>query len=310
MVGDTALWEIIGADALVAHSRSYLTAAQTGDFAVQTLLLHFVELAGQHPHTFLPVLDLAPLLLTGDHDARGLVDQPHGGGGFVDVLTARAAGTVDLHFDVGGVDLHVHFLHLRQNRDGCGGGVDTAAGFRLGNPLDTVDAGFIFQSGIRAPAADDEVRLLDAAQLRFVQVHQLNAPAHFRGVHGVHPQQTVGKQGAFLAADAAADLHNDVLFVIGVFGKEQNLDFFGKGLLLRLGGGVGFLTKLLHFRVGHQLLSVRHVLLRLIVGVKGFHNGLQIVFFPEQPRRLLGVGVKIRLLGLGGKLFVFIADGL
>ena len=74
MVGDTALWEIIGANALVAHSRSYLTAAQTGDFAVQTLLLHFVELAGQHPHTFLPVLDLAPLLLTGDHDARGLVD--------------------------------------------------------------------------------------------------------------------------------------------------------------------------------------------------------------------------------------------
>ena len=112
------------------------------------------------------------------------------------------------------------------------------------------------------------------------------------------------------AADAAGDLHNDVFFVIGVFGKEQNLDFFGKGLLLRLGGGVGFLTKLLHFRVGHQLLSVRHVLLRLIVGVKGLHNGFQVIFFPKQLRRLLGVGVKIRLLGFGGKLFVFIADGL
>ena len=61
------------------------------------------------------------------------------------MLTARAAGTVDLHFDVGGVDLHVHFLHLRQNRDGCGGGVDTAAGFRLGDPLHTVNAGLIFE---------------------------------------------------------------------------------------------------------------------------------------------------------------------
>ena len=117
--------------------------------------------------------------------------------------------------------------------------------------------------------------------------------------------------GSFiLPARAAANLHDDIFFVIGVFGKEQNLDFFGKSFLLRLGGGVGFLTKLLHFRVRHQLLSVRHVLLRLIVGVKGFHNGLQIVFFPEQLRRLLRVGVKIRLLGLGGKLFVFIADGL
>ena len=104
------------------------------------------------------------------------------------MLTARAAGTVDLHFDVGGVDLHVHLLHLRQNRDGCRGGVDAAAGFRFGNPLHPVNAGFVFQPGIRAPAADDEVRLLDAAQLRFVQVHQLDAPAHFCGVHGVHPE--------------------------------------------------------------------------------------------------------------------------
>ena len=120
----------------------------------------------------------------------------------------------------------------------------------------------------------------------------------------------MGKQGAFLAADAAADFHNDVFFVIGVFGKEQNLDFFGKSFLLRLGGGVGFLTKRLHFRVCHQLLGVRHVLLRLIVGVKGLHNGFQVIFFPKQLRRFLGVGIKIRLLGFGGKLLVFVADGL
>ena len=88
MVRNPALGEIVGADPLVAHTGAHLAAAHTGDLAVQPLLLLLIELGGQHPHTFLPVLELAALLLAGHHNSRGLVDQTDGGAGFVDVLAA------------------------------------------------------------------------------------------------------------------------------------------------------------------------------------------------------------------------------
>ena len=86
-----------------------------------------------------------------------------------------------------------------------------------------MDTGFIFQPGVGSLAVHNKVRFLDAAQLGLVIVEQLDAPAPGSGVHGIHPKQAVGKQGAFLAADASPDLHDDALFVIGVLGQKQNL---------------------------------------------------------------------------------------
>ena len=171
MVRNTALGEIIGADALVAHTCADLAAAHSGNLRIQLLLLNFIELGGQHTHTFFPVLQLTALLLAGHHDARGLVDQPDGRGGLVDVLAAGAAGPVDLHFDIAGVDLHVHLFHFRQNRNGCSRGVDAAAGFGLRYALDTVHTGFVLHPGVCAPAVNDKIRFLDTAKLRFVIVH-------------------------------------------------------------------------------------------------------------------------------------------
>ena len=114
-----------------------------------------------------------------------------------------------------------------------------------------MDAGLVLHPGVGPPAVDDKIRLFYTAKLSFVIVEQLHAPAHFRGVHGVHPEQAVGKQGAFLAAYAAANLHNDVFFIVGVFGQQQDLQLFVKLLLCRLGLGVGLLTQLLHFRIRH-----------------------------------------------------------
>ena len=274
MVRDTALGEIVGADPLVAHAGAHLGAAHTVIFRLDPLLLDLIELTCQHPHTFFPVLQLAPLLLAGYHDARGLVDQPDGGGGLVHVLTAGAGGPVDLHFDVGGVDLHVHLLHFREDCHRGGGGVNSSAGFGFGNTLDPVDAGFPLHPGVGPPAVDDEIRLFDAAQLCFIIIQQLHGPVLLGGVHGVHPEQAVGEQGAFLAADAAANLHDDVLVVVGVLGQQQNLQFFKKFFLGGLGLGKFLLGQLLHFRVAHQLQSALHVGFGLFVGMEGLHNGL------------------------------------
>ena len=310
MIGDPTLGEIVGADPLVAHPRAHLTPAQAGDLGVQLLLLHFIELGGQHPHTFFPVLHLASLLLASHHNARRLVNQPDGGTGFIDVLTAGTGSPVDLHLDVRRIDLHVHLFHFRQHRHGGRGGVNPAAGLRLRHPLNPVNAGFVLHPRISSPAVDDEVRLLHAPQLGFIVIEQLHAPSLLGGIHGVHPKQTVGKQGAFLSAHTAPNFHNHVLFVVGVFGQQQNLQFFVEFFLGGLGGGIGFLAQLLHLRVVHQLLGVRHVLFRLTVSLVARHDGLQVAFFPKLPGRLLGIGVKIRLLRPGAELLVFIADGL
>ena len=99
----------------------------------------------------------------------------------------------------------------------------------------------------------------------------------------------MGKQRAFLAAHAAPDLHNDVLFVIGVLGQQQDLQLFKKRFLLRFCGGEGLLAQLLHFGIRHQLLGVQHLLFRSDIGVVSLHNGLQVAFLPQQLGRQIGV---------------------
>ena len=226
------------------------------------------------------------------------------------MLAAGAGGTVDLHFDIGRIDLHIHLFHLRQHRHGGSGGVDSSAGFGFRHSLHPMDAGLVLHPGVGTPAVDDEVRLLHAPQLGIIVVHQLHAPALGGGVHGVHPKQAVGKQGAFLAAHAAPDLHNDAFLVVGVLGQQKDLQLFIQRLPGLLGLGIGLLAELLHLRLRHQLLGFLHVLLRLAIGLVGFHNGLQIVFLPQQGGSGLGVVIKIRLLRLGAELLIPACNGI
>ena len=153
------------------------------------------------------------------------MDQANSRRRLVNVLTACAGSTVNLHLNIRRIDLHIHLFHLRQHRNGGSGSVDTAAGFCFRYTLHTMDTGFIFHTGVSTPTVDDKIRFLDAAQFRFIVVHQFDAPVHAGSVHAVHTEQTVGKQGAFLTANTTADLHNDAFFVIGVFRQQQDLEF-------------------------------------------------------------------------------------
>ena len=198
------------------------------------------------------------------------------------MLAACARGAVDLHFNVFRADFHVHLFHLWQHCHSGGGGVDPAAGFGLRDPLDPVDAAFIFHPGPGAPAVDQKIRFFDAAQLGVVVVEQLHSPAPGGGIHGVHAKQTVGKEGAFFAPYAAADFHNDVFFIVGILGQQQELEFLLQ-LSFRLFGGLKLLlAELLHLRVGlpgQQLPGLLLVLLGLPEGGISFYNGFQFVFF-------------------------------
>ena len=86
------------------------------------------------------------------------------------MLPACAGRAVDLHLDILGPDVDLGLLHLGEHRDRRGRRVDAPAGLCLRDALDAVDAGFKFESGVRARALNLKIGLLHAAKLGFVVV--------------------------------------------------------------------------------------------------------------------------------------------
>src|SRR3974390_1691899 len=83
-------------------------------------LLHFeiVEFRTQHFHSHFSVLVLAALHLTGDNDTRGNVRDADSGFDLVDVLSALAAGTEGVEFQVLGLDVHFDaVVNLRNHKN-------------------------------------------------------------------------------------------------------------------------------------------------------------------------------------------------
>ena len=68
------------------------------------------------------------------------------------------------------------------------------------------------------------MQMLWGSQLSLIEVEQFQRPAAALHIHGVHAQQTVGKQSGFLSPCPAPDLHDDVLFVPRVPGQQQNFE--------------------------------------------------------------------------------------
>ena len=220
------------------------------------------------------------------------------------MLTAGTGGAEYLHFNIRRIDLHIYLFHLRKHCHSSGRGMHSAAGLGFRHTLHTVYTGLIFQAGISTPTVNNKVRFLHAAQLRFGVVHQFNVPTLLGSVHGVHSKQTVSKQGAFLAAHTAADLHDNALFVVGIFGQKQDLQLLIQILLSLFRRLIGLLTKLLHLRVAHQFLGICHIPLCGTIGMVCLHDGLQIIPLPQGGGRFFGVIIKVRLFRPGADLLI------
>ena len=225
------------------------------------------------------------------------------------MLPTGAGGAVDLHLNVLRPQLDIGGLHLRQDGHRRRRRMDAAAGFRLRDALDPVDAGFEFQPGVGPGAADEEVGFLDTAQLRLGVVEQLQLPAPGGGVHGVHPEKAVGKQGALLAADADADLHQDIFLVVRIPRQEQELELLLQFLAARFVFLIFLLAQGFERLVllpGHHGKGVVHILRAGAPGAVGGDDGLQLPLLLEEFGSAGRVSVEIRLLGPGGELEVFI----
>lgn len=95
---------------LVAKTNRGLGSADLIQGLGALLELNLVQASLEDLHARGLVLDLAALVLAGDHNAAGKMRHAHGGVGGVDALTARAARVVHVHADVVGTDLDVDII--------------------------------------------------------------------------------------------------------------------------------------------------------------------------------------------------------
>ena len=140
------------------------------------------------------------------------------------MLAARTGGTEGVDAQVLHVQCKVHFLCLGHHGHRGGGGVDAALGLGLGHALHPMHPALVLEAVVGPGPFHRKDGFLHAAQLGLVEVEQFQRPAAALHIHGVHAQQTVGKQGGFLSPCPAPDLHDDVLFVPRVPGQQQNFE--------------------------------------------------------------------------------------
>ena len=86
VVGDPGLGEVVGPDPLAPLAGADLAPAVGGDGRRLLLLRPLEQARAQHPERLRPVLQLRPLVLAGDDEARGQVRDPDRRVGGVDPL--------------------------------------------------------------------------------------------------------------------------------------------------------------------------------------------------------------------------------
>src|SRR5882757_9322049 len=141
MIGDAALWKIIGADALGTVAGADLLAAIRRAGRIDALLLGVVDAGAQDVHRRGAVLMLRAAVLHHHHDAGRNVGDPDCGFGLVDVLAAGALRAHGLDPEIIALDIDIDFLDLRQHGHGGSRGVDAPLGLGVGYALHTVHAG-------------------------------------------------------------------------------------------------------------------------------------------------------------------------
>ena len=229
------------------------------------------------------------------------------------MLTARTGGAEGVNAQILHVQRKVYLLCLRHYRHGGGGGVDAALGLGLRHTLYPVHPALVLEAVIRTCAVHRDDGFLYAAKLRLVQVEHFQRPAAVLGVHGVHPQQTVGKQGGFLAAGTAADLHDDVFAIVHVLGQQQNFEIIFQLCHILTFFADFLLYHLLEVRVKcsgllQQSFGLRQMIQRGLPVPVSLHHRLGVVILPHQFAEQCRVGGGIGLVQPHGKLLKAAAD--
>ncbi|MNM55341.1 hypothetical protein D3C81_664780 [compost metagenome] len=80
---------------------------------------------------------------------------------------------------------------------------------------------FVLQLTICASAVNHKDNLFKTAQVAFIHVHNIDAPALRIGIPRIHPVQIGGKQSRFVPSGRTANFHDDVLIVVRILRQQQ-----------------------------------------------------------------------------------------
>ena len=135
----------------------------------------------------------------------------HGAFGLVDVLSARARGTIDIDAQVFFVDFDIDIFHFRQDGDGRGRSVDATHLLGRRHALDAMHAGLEAELAIDIQPADFVRSVLEPAlrSARFIELGPL--PALILGIFLIHHGKLFGKESGLFSAGARADFHDDLI---------------------------------------------------------------------------------------------------
>ena len=157
VIGEAVLRKIVGSDSFgtIAGTDHVLSFRAELRFFGGTLRRK--DFRAQDGHAFFLVLVLGAFLFGLDDDTGRQVCDSDGGVGFIDMLTAGAAGAVGVDSQIFGADDEFIFgFGFRECGYGCGGGMDTSLRLGFGDTLDAVTASFVSKMVESAIALDEE----------------------------------------------------------------------------------------------------------------------------------------------------------
>ena len=270
-------------------------------------LLDLDQTGLQHFHSGGAVLDLRALGLAGHHDTAGNVGDTDSRFGLVHVLTACAGGTVGIHLQILGTDVHIHVVRHFGNNFQCREAGLTAAGSVKGRHAHkTMHAVLALQIAVGVFALDEHFSALDTGIFTIQEVQNLVLEAHVVGPVLVHTDEHLRPVHGLGAAGTGMEAEDGVVAV--VLTGQQSAE--GLAIQLLFKGGKAFLhlgeeALVLHL-LGH-LNGGDHV---LVHGVQSAVVGDLVLQLLGALQHLLALGRIVPELGLGGLLFQLFDLGL
>ena len=224
MVGHTSLREVVGSDLLRAVAGSNLASSHLRLCVVPLLLLNVIQLGAQECECLRLVLDLRLFCLTVHNDTGRIMRQTHRRVRRIDTLSTVSGCTHYIDPDIFFFNLNVDVVvDLRHHRNADRRGVDPSAGFCLGHTLYTVHTALILEHRVSALSGHHKGDALHAANADLLGLYQLNLPMTSLRVMHIHTVNFRSKQRRLISARTRTDLHDDILIVVRILGKQQDL---------------------------------------------------------------------------------------
>ena len=149
--------------------------------------------------------------------------------GLINVLTSGTARFDSFDLKIVFVDLDLYVLSLGKHCNGCCACLYSALRFCFGHALNSVNAAFKFKLRVGPLAVYGKGNFLKTSKLGLVAGNKLALPFNRICIHIVHSVKNSGEKRGFLTACSSAYLNDNVLAIVGILGKKQNLQSFLRG---------------------------------------------------------------------------------